>query len=86
MTEEFCRDHTWVVNTLGKLDKGQDYIKETLSGIRETLTGIAEKQTNGKVSAAVERTKSGLLYYVIGLVAIAFFSAISAIAVKAICK
>jgi len=63
----FCEEHSEVMRCLGALEQGQKDVKGLLEHIDVKITTIQSSQINGKVSMAVEKTKSTLLYWVIGI-------------------
>jgi len=63
----FCEEHSEVMKCLGALEQGQSDMKITLASIDTKLTDFAAKQANSNISAAEERVKSRLLYWVIGI-------------------
>ena len=65
----FCVEHSDVMRCLGRLEGGQDDMKNTLSEINTKLGGVQVGQNNARVSAAEEKVKSHLLYWVIGIAA-----------------
>ncbi len=63
----FCEEHSEVMRCLGALEQGQKDVKGLLEHIDVKITTLQVSQINGKVSAAVEKTKSTLLYWVIAI-------------------
>lgn len=73
---DHCPDHGYVVETLGavkaRLDDGNILLGEIKDSIRELRKG----QNNGEKTAAVEQTKSKILYWVIGIAAAALITSL----------
>jgi hypothetical protein len=63
----YCEEHSEVMRCLGALEQGQKDVKGLLEHIDVKITTIQSSQVNGKVTAAVEKTKSNLLYWVIAI-------------------
>ena len=70
----FCEEHSKVMMTLGSLERGQSDIKSSLDSIDAKLGKISERQVDVRVSAAEEKVKSKLLYWVIGIAAAALIT------------
>jgi len=81
---EFCPEHTEIVMFLGGLKRGQDDIRETLIKIETSLDKMANKQTDVRLNAVKEGTKSSILYWVIGIVSGAFILGIVNLVFKAL--
>jgi hypothetical protein len=63
----FCEEHSKVMKCLGALEQGQNDIKDILQRMELKFNNMQIFQTDSKVSAAVEKTKSNLLYWVIAI-------------------
>lgn len=64
---EFCPEHSEVVGQLGSLRQGQSDIKELLVKVDTKIDCITEKQVAVRLTAATEKTKASILYWVIGI-------------------
>ena len=78
----FCEEHSEVMRCLGALEQGQKDVKCLLEGIDLKITTIQSSQTNGKVSMAVEKIKSNLLYWVIAIASSGFILGLINLALK----
>jgi hypothetical protein len=65
----FCEEHSEVMRCLGALEQGQRDVKDLLTGIDAKIIVVQKLQSNGNTQIAVEKTKSGLLYWVIAIAA-----------------
>jgi len=63
----FCEEHSEVMRCLGALEQGQKDVKDALIKIDSKIDKLQGSQANGNISNAVEKTKSKLLYWVIGV-------------------
>lgn len=64
---EFCPEHSNVMEKLGELKQGQEGLREICLEIRGKVECIGGKQTDVRIVAAQEKTKSSILYWVIGI-------------------
>jgi len=62
-----CEQHSDVMRCLGSLEQGQRDVKSLLEHIDVKISTIQVSQIDNKVSMAVEKTKSKLLYWVIAI-------------------
>ena len=67
MGEEFCKEHSNVMLCLGRLEAGQEQNRKIMEKVDGNLDALISKLANGKVDAAVEKTKSNILYWVLAI-------------------
>ena len=66
MTAEFCPEHSNVMEKLGELKAGQEGLRDICLEIKGKVECIGGVQTGVRINAAQEKTKSGILYWVLG--------------------
>ena len=77
-----CEEHSSVMKCLGSLEEGQRDVKMMLRDIDNKLSNMQVIQQNGRVSAAIEKTKGSLIYWVIGIGGAALIVGLINIAIK----
>jgi len=65
----FCGEHSEVMRCLGALEAGQNNMTESIKKIEGHLATMANSVSNNKITTAVEKTKSGVLYAAVVIVA-----------------
>jgi hypothetical protein len=78
----FCPEHSEVMRCLGALEEGQKNIGETVVRIDFKIDKIQNLVANGTVVTAVEKTKSKILYWVIGAASTALIAGLLGLFLK----
>jgi len=80
----FCEDHSEVMRCLGAVEQGQANQGELLKEMSGKIDLLVKQYSNGRLKQAIADTKSGILYWVLGISGIAGISALTNYLIKKI--